>query len=211
MEIPSNKYLKRLEIDKYNQVKECLSHIVRYIPEDSSNEKVALIKQENWIAIPMNIEGGFFPKTLECFVEATKFYNCTELFATWIAPFMTNSSPVAFSVPPIIEGVKELNQDTDLLLMNCVVFAGKPDWVYIWFVDYIDIIYAEKSIVRLFTDMESDEAFQAFHSSLNKSPELRATRDYFQRKGIEDNLMAIYNDLKKFNNIAGGTEVIINL
>lgn len=209
MDSPETKYLKRLDLDEYNRVRERLSRVVKQIPESSVNGKVVLIKQENWIAVPMIIDTKFSPKTLESFVKAAKNYDRSQIIATWIDRFIRDSYPIAFSVPAIFEAVQEFYQDIDLLLMNCAVFAGKPDWVYIWYIEYVDIIYAEESIVKLFIDMKPDEAFQAFHTCLNELPELIAIRERFQNRSMADNLMAIYDDLKKFNDAPAGTEVII--
>lgn len=209
MNSPITKYIKRLTIEEYYQAKERLSHVVKYLPKDSENGSIALIKQENWIAVPIVIEGGFFQKTLESFVKAAKNYERSEIITTWIEPIISDSSPTAFSAPAIEEGVKEFNRAPDLLLMNCVVFAGNPDWVYIWFVDYFNIIYARESITQLFINNKPDEAFQTFYTSLNELPELRAVQEYFKRKGNENTLERLYNNLKKFNNALPGTEVII--
>ena len=209
MDSPKTKYLKRLDLEEYDRARERLSRVVKQIPESSVDGKVALIKQENWIAVPMIIDTGFSQKTLEGFVKAAKNSDRSQIIATWIDRFIRDSSPIAFSVPAIVEAVQEFYQDIDLLLMNCAVFAGKPDWVYIWYIEYVDIIYAQESIVKLFIDMKPDEAFQAFHTCLNESPELLSIREYFQNKGTEDTLMAVYNDLKKFNDAPTGTEVIV--
>jgi hypothetical protein len=209
MNSKTSKYLKKLTIEEYYQAKENLSGIVKY-PEGLGNGSISLVKQEDWIAVPMAIDGGFFPKTLKAFVKAAESYGRSEVIATWIIPLEPDFLPIAFSVPAILEGVQEFCLDVDLMLMNCAVFAGNPDWVYIWFVDYLDIIYATEAIAGLFTDMNLDEAFEAFRQWIDNSPESQATREYFKRKRSEYPLDRLYHDLKEFNNAPPKTEVIID-
>lgn len=210
MEPETTKHLKRLTIEEYDQAKELLSRVVKYLPEDLGNGSISLVKQENWIAVPMAIDGGFSLKTLEGFVKAAESYGHSEVTGTWIVPIDPDSLPRAFSVPAILEGVQEFNLDIDLLLMNCVVFAGNLDWVYIWIVDDLDIIYGTEPITRLFTYMSVDEAFEAFRTWLDESQKSQATREYFEKKGTENILERVYHDLKQFNNASLGTEVIID-
>lgn len=63
MDSPKTKYLKRLDLEEYDRARERLSRVVKQIPESSVDGKVALIKQENWIAVPMIIDTGFSQKT----------------------------------------------------------------------------------------------------------------------------------------------------
>ena len=145
MDSPKTKYLKRLDLEEYDRARERLSRVVKQIPESSVDGKVALIKQENWIAVPMIIDTGFSQKTLEGFVKAAKNSDRSQIIATWIYRFIRDSSPIAFSVPAIVEAVKEFYQDIDLLLMNCAVFAGKPDWVYIWYIEYGHLLRSKET------------------------------------------------------------------
>lgn len=210
MEPETIKHLKRLTSEEYYQAKERLSRVVKYLPEGSGNGSISLVKQSDWIAVPIAIEGGFFPKTLEGFVKAAESYGRSEVIGTWIEPINPDSSPRAFSVPAILEGVQEFHLDVDFLLMNCAVFAGTPDWVYIWFIDDIDIIYGTEPITRFFTDMSVNEAFKTFRTWLDESPKAQATREYFERKETENTLGRVYHDLKEFNNALPRTEVIID-
>ncbi|MEA5507201.1 hypothetical protein VB735_29720 [Halotia wernerae UHCC 0503] len=210
MEPLTTKHLKRLTTEEYYQAKEYLSRVVKYLPSTLSNGSISLVKQEDWFAVPMAINGGFFPKTLDGFVKAAESYGRSKVIGTWIAPVNPDSQTRAFSVPAILEGVQEFYLDVDFLLMNCFVFAGNPDWVYIWIVDDLDIVCGTEPITRLFTDMNVDQAFEAFSIWLNESPESRAIQEYFKKKGIENTLERVYHDLKQFNNTPRGTEVIID-
>lgn len=210
MEPDTITYLKRLTTEEYSLAKERLSHLVKYLPEGSGNGRISLVKQKDWIAVPMAIDGGFFPKTLEGFVKAAENYRRSEIIGTWIAPIDPNSPQRAFSVTATLEGVQKLNLDIDFLLMNCAVFAGNPDWVYIWIVDDLDIIYATEPITRLFTDTSAREAFEAFRTWLSESQKSRAIREHYSLKGSENTLERVYHDLKEFNNAPTGTEVIID-
>lgn len=209
MRSKTTKHIKRLTIEKYYQALEDLSRVVKYQQNGLGNGSISLVKKENWIAVPFTIDGGFFPKTLSGFVKAAESYNRSEVIATWIEP-IDQDLPRAFSVPAILEGVQEFNLDVDLLLMNCAVFAGYPDWVYIWFIDNLDIIYATEPITRIFTDLSVDKAFAAFRTWLDDSPISQITRGHFQSQGTENTLERVYDDLKEFNNAAPGTEVIID-
>lgn len=207
-------YFKRLSNEEYSQAREKLFQIIKcgYSDTPHSYEKISLIKQKNWFAVPIAIEGGFYRNTLEGFVEAAKIFGRSTVIGLWIeADEETPTDYRAFSSPATYEGVIEFNKETDFLLKNNVVFAGNPDWLYIWLNDDINIVYAPESVKELFIETSIDEAFNNFHA-WSQSVSEQALKSYLQKIGRTGDTFAqrLYTSLKQFNEASEGKEVRIS-
>jgi hypothetical protein len=198
---PGTRYLKRLTNEEHNQAHELLSHLVKSPMSD--RVRVVLIKKKDWLAVPIAVEEMFNLKAIEGFVKAAQFYGRSEVIATWIdqnpdSQIDPSLPPVTYSVPAILEGVQELHLGPDLMLTNCAVFAGNPDWVYIREVDDLDVIYGPETITRMFTNMSVDEAFKAFGAWF--APRPQRMREAFNK---------FCGDLRHFNSFPPGVEIDI--
>lgn len=214
MDFKDLNYLKRLTSDEYSQIREKLFRIIKCAHSDvpHSYEKISLIKQKNWLAVPIAVEGGFHRNTLEGFVEASKRFGRSTVIGLWLeADEEIPTDYRAFSSPATYEGLIEFNKEIDFLLNNNVVFAGNPDWLYIWFVDDINIIYAPESVIELFIKASINKAFDNFHAWIESVPE-QALKNYLQRIGTTGNTFAerLYENLKLFNEAPEETEVRIS-
>lgn len=213
---PGTNYVRRLTIDENNYMQKRLSNLVKYGPGNST--RIVLTKQKDWIAVPIAIEEMFASQTLDGFVEAAESYGRPEMFATWIDQIIDQESkelnygygrdlklPVSYSVPAVLEGVRELYLGSDLTFFDCAVFAGNPDWVYIRMMDYVQIIYGPEAITRMFLNMGVDEAFEAFRTWFLPLPhEVQAFSQEVQ--AFSD---TVYRNLRTFNAALPGTEVTV--
>jgi hypothetical protein len=205
----NTKYVKRLTVEECTHALERLSQLVKYVPTESGS-KVALVKQKDWIAVPLAIDGGFLPKTVEGFVKAAEYYKRSEVIGTWISLDLNEVSfplPV-YSVPALLEAAQELAPGTDLMIVDCAVFAGSPDWVYVRMVDDLQIIYGPEPITQMFTGMNADEAFENYRTGFEQAM-LQYRQTYPNEVVGEHTLERIYRDLKSFISASPGTEVII--
>jgi hypothetical protein len=224
---PGTKYVKRLTIDENNYMQKRLSNLVKYGPGNSI--RIVLTKQKDWIAVPIAIEEMFAAQTLDGFVKAADFYGRSEVVATWIDQIIDQESkelnygygrdlklPVSYSVPAVLEGVRELYLGSDLTFFDCAVFAGNPDWVYIRMMDYVQIIYGPEAITRMFLNMGVDEAFEAFrtwflplpHEVQASSQELQALSQSFLQE-VQAFSDTVYRNLRTFNAALPSTEVTV--
>lgn len=224
---PGTKYVKRLTIDENNYMQKRLSNLVRYGLGNST--RIVLTKQKNWIAVPIAIEEMFASQTLDGFVKAAESYGRSEVVATWIDHIIDQRSkelnygygsglklPVSYSVPAVIEGVREIYLGSDLTFLDCAVFAGSPDWIYVRMMDYVQIIYGPETITRMFLNMSVDEAFEAFRTWFLLLPkevqapsqELQALSQAFLQD-VQAFSDAVYRNLRTFNAAPAGTEVTV--
>jgi hypothetical protein len=214
MKPESNKYVRRLTVEECDHAEKHLSKLVKYVQTESGSEKVALVKQKDWIAVPIAIDGGFFQNSVEGFVKAAQCYKRSEIIGTWIGLTQLHVSELSFplpaySVPATLEGAWELDPGTDLTITNCAVFAGSPDWVYVRMVDDLQIIYGPELITQMFTGMSADEAFEVYNTWLEQSPMSQYVQTCADRVGTEHTFKRIYHDLKSFISAPPGTEVVV--
>ncbi len=205
----NTRYVKRLTVEECTHALGRLSQVVKYVSTESGS-KVALVKQKDWIAVPIAIDGGFLLKTVEGFVKAAEYHKRSEIIGTWIGLNLDEISlplPV-YSVPALLEAAQELAPSTDLTLTDSAVFAGSPDWVYVRMVDDPQIIYGPEPITQMFTGMSSDDAFENYRTGLEQAI-LQYMQTYPNEVVDEHTLERIYRDLKSFISAPAGTEVII--
>jgi hypothetical protein len=144
------------------------------------------------------------------FVKAAEYYKRSEIIGTWISLHPNEISfplPV-YSVPALLEAVQELVPGTDLTLIDCAVFAGNPDWVYVRMVDDHQIIYGPEPIIRMFTGVSADEAFENHRTGFEQAM-LQYRQTYPNEVVGEHTLERTYHDLKSFISAPPGTEVIV--
>jgi hypothetical protein len=224
---PGTKHVKKLTIDENNQMQERLSQLIKYEP--GSSTRIVLTKQKDWIAVPLAIEEMFTSQTLDSFVKAAESYGRSEVIATWIDHTIDQGSkelnygygrdlilPVSYSVPAVLEGVRELYLGSDLTFLDCAVFAGNPDWVYIRMMDFVQIIYGPEAITRMFLNTGVDEAFEAFRTwFLPLSQEVQAPSQELQAlsqafvQDVQTFSDTVYRNLRTFNAAPPGTEVTV--
>jgi hypothetical protein len=217
MEPESNKYMhvRRLTIEECTDALKRLSQLIKYVQTGSGSEKLALVKQKDWIAVPIAIDGGFFQNAVEGFVKAAEYYERSEIIGIRIDLIDSDLSEITFplpgySVPATLEGAWELDPGTDLMIADCAAFAGNPDWVYVRKIEELQIIYGTEPITQMFTGISVDKAFENYQTWLEQSPMSKYWQTYSDRTGSEHLFKRIYNDLKSFNDGAlPGTEVVI--
>ncbi len=212
MEPEGDRFAKRLTIEECIHATERLSQVVKSMLTESGS-KVTLVKQKDWIAVPIAIDGGVFQNAVEGFVKAAQYYERSEIIGTWIGMTELDVKELSFplpvySVPATLEGAWELDHG-DLMITDCAAFAGSPDWVYVRMVEELQIIYGPEPITQMFTGVSVDKAFEDYQTWLEQSPMSQYVQTCADRVGSEHTFKRIYRDLKNFISAPPGTEVII--
>ncbi len=214
MEPERNKYVRRLTVEECTHALNYLSKLIKYVQTGSGSEELALVKQKDWIAVPIAIDGGFFQNAVEGFVKAAECYKRSEIIGVRTDLIDSDLSKITFplpgySVPATLEGASELDPGTDLTIIGCAAFAGNPDWVYVRMVDDLQIIYGPEPITQMFTGTSVDKAFEDYQTWLEQSPMSQYVQTRADSLGGEHIYKRIYRDLKSFISAPAGTEVII--
>ena len=199
--------MKKLTDEEFQEVQDRLSKIVNHRGSKAPFELV-LTKQENLIAVPILVRSWFSEKILNGFLRAAQNYKHSEIVSTWIG--VDNEENVfRMSVPPTNEEILNLEDCSELTIMDTATFSGLPDWVFIHSaisVENYDIIIGTEDIIRLFNDESVEESFNRFATKVN---ELMQNQSQPQMR-LYDNLQVVYQKLLIYNDSNPGTEVVIN-
>lgn len=137
------KYIELLEGEQALVPYRQLQQILPFYCGKDGIEQIALVKQNEWIAVPVESYSHFTPDFRERLQNITSEQGVENIFAVLIETPETN--PGAYKIPTTSEGIAEFNLVCGAL--NCALFAEDLNWVIVCTVDEYYIVAGQEPLV----------------------------------------------------------------
>ena len=143
-----------------------LNQILHNSIQDDKLVGVAIVKQEGWVAVPMDSNSHITAMNEEHLQRVFLAKGYSNLSAVSLDPMGDNPSVLTF--PTTVEGIEEFNREFGFF--NFALFAGAPDWIIIRTVNDFDLVMGSADFVRQLLGCDLEEAFARFQTFATNFP-----------------------------------------
>jgi hypothetical protein len=151
-------YIQLLEAEQALEPYKQLRQGLPFSYDKDGIEEIAIVKQPEWIAVPVESNGHFDLEFQVRLQQTISEQGSQNIFAILIET--PETEPVAYKIPNTREGIAEFNLVCGAL--NCALFTQELNWVIICTVDDYYIVAGQEPLVFQLLLANQDRAFAEF-------------------------------------------------